>query len=131
MNNSHAKRDCSLPPGCKDLIDTLLPPVQNAIREDHEASPLPPFLGEVVLSDQTSVRSLAALLDVKPFRLIADLIDLGVMATVDQPLDLVTLSRIARKHGYLAVKRPNTQHPKECRVFESRRRVSVGRMEVG
>jgi hypothetical protein len=57
---SEEKRDCSLPPGCKDLLD--------AIHGQPEPVPisLPPITREVILPDVVAVRYLAELLHLSP-----------------------------------------------------------------
>jgi hypothetical protein len=65
-------------------------------------APLPPIVGELVIPTQTTVSDLAKLLSEKPFRIIADLMGLGVFATVEQALDFKTISSIARKYGFIA-----------------------------
>jgi len=46
------------------------------------------------------VRELAEKMGIKPFRLIADLIDLKVMATVNQAIDETIAQRVCAKHGF-------------------------------
>jgi hypothetical protein len=47
-----------------------------------------------------SVRDLASALRIKPFRVVADLMELKLFKGPDDPIDFNTASRIARKHGY-------------------------------
>ncbi len=54
----------------------------------------------VYLLDAMPVRDLASALGLKPFRLIADLMQLKLFKTVDDTVDFETASLIARKHGY-------------------------------
>jgi len=65
-------------------------------------APPPPIVGELVIPEQTTVSDLARLLSEKPFRIIADLMGLGVYATVEQALDFKTISSVARKYGFVA-----------------------------
>ncbi|MBI3882077.1 MAG: translation initiation factor IF-2 [Verrucomicrobia bacterium] len=46
------------------------------------------------------VRDLAEKMNVKPFKLIADLMELGVFANVNQALDELIAQRVAAKHGF-------------------------------
>ena len=98
MNPDYSKRDYLLPKGCKDLIDVLKLEKQ----KKPTAWQLPPITGKVLVSGKTSVRELAALLDQKPFKIIADLMGLGVFANVNQPLHFETASEVLKKYGYTA-----------------------------
>jgi translation initiation factor IF-2 len=60
----------------------------------------------VYLLDSMLVRDLASALGVKPFRLIADLMELKLFKTADDTVDFETASLIARKHGYLPERPP-------------------------
>ena len=105
MSPDYSKRDYLLPKGCKDLIDVI--ELQGS--EDGKVSQLVgkvPFItGDLLVSETTTVRELAHLLGKKPFHIIADLMELGVFASVSQPLDFETVSAVVRKYGYTA-KRP-------------------------
>ena len=123
--HDYMSRGYLLPEGCKDLIDVLklkdqrvhyqLPklPTQFAhlpkahgtmIKPLKEPAPLPPVKGEISIPAQTTVSQLAALLSQKPVLIIADLIQMGVFASVWQLLGFETISRIARKYGFIAKK---------------------------
>src|SRR2546426_8290078 len=109
MHFDYTKRDYLLPKGCKDLIDVLnlekqqkrhmplqpwkLPPITDDILVFEKTS-VPPITGEILVSEKTSVRELAALLDQKPFKVVADLMELGVFASVNGELDFDTVSRV-------------------------------------
>jgi len=100
------KRGYLLPEGCKDLIDVLkLKPRPEPERRSPQlpVSP-PPIVGEVVIPEQASASELAALVGQKPFQIIADLIELGVLATGKQPLGFAMALRVARKYGYIATR---------------------------
>jgi len=126
MDYDFMKRGYLLPKGCKDLIDamrlkaSLLPRGHEQLLDLSKLKPqvfdfklkhapqtpvpLPPVTAELVIPDQTTVSQLAALLGQKPFNIIADVMQLGVFAFVDQVLDFKTISSVARKYGYLAIK---------------------------
>ena len=76
----YSKRDHLLPKGCKDLADTLV----------------------ITVSKKPTVLELARLLGKKPAALIADLFQLGVFASAQQPLNFEVANRVARKYGYIA-----------------------------
>ena len=126
MDYDFMKRGYLLPKGCKDLIDamrlkaSLLPQGREHLlnisklkpqvfdfklkHTQQPQVPLPPVTAQLVIPDQTTVSQLAALLGQKPFNIIADVMQLGVFAFVDQVLDFTTISCVARKYGYLAIK---------------------------
>ncbi|HWV98050.1 MAG TPA: translation initiation factor IF-2 N-terminal domain-containing protein [Candidatus Acidoferrum sp.] len=125
MEYDFMKRGYLLPEGCKDLIDVLklkqkfapdqlvrLPEQHGQLPKGHgmmikprkQTAALTPVKGEVLIPDQVSVAQLAALLSQKPLVIIADLMQLGVFASVWQLLGFETISRIARKYGYIARK---------------------------
>jgi len=129
MNFDYSKRDYLLPNGCKDLIDVIhlerqqkmlllswkLPPIlfskdtssltSTAKPSTFQEPVLPPPTGDILVSEKTSVRELAALVNQKPFKVIADLMELGVFAPVNQELDFATVSKVLRKYGYSARRR--------------------------
>jgi len=125
MEHDYMQRGYLLPEGCKDLNDVLkrkqkrahylLPKLPNQfaqlpkgcgllIRPRKQPAPLPPVEGEIIIPDQTTVSQLAALLSQKPFLIVADLMQMGVFANVWQLLGFETISRIARKYGFVVKK---------------------------
>ena len=60
----------------------------------------PPDAPIVIIKPPIIVRELAEKMGIKPFRLIADLIDLKVMATVNQAIDETIALRVCAKHGF-------------------------------
>jgi hypothetical protein len=101
----YSKRGYLLPDGCKDLIDVLrLNESQVAWRVGQPLSPTPPPKGDILLSQKATVREFAAILGQKPFKVIADAMELGVFANANMYLDFETMSKIARKYGYTARK---------------------------
>ena len=62
----------------------------------------PPIMGEIQVAGPVSVRKLAELLGQKPFAIIADLMLLGVFATVNQIVSFEAIRKVARKYGYTA-----------------------------
>lgn len=120
------KRGYLLPLGCKDLFDALqhkeapVPaPVFHSlpdISKEHwtiynpvsktwkQLLPLPPIKGQIVIPSGTTVKKLAALLGIKPFIVIGDLMKLGMFATADFLLDFKTISEIAKLHGFTAIR---------------------------
>jgi hypothetical protein len=89
INPDYSKRDCSLPPGCKDLIDVL------RLESGKQAETnLVAFKGSI------SVRDLAALLGQKPMQIIADLLGMKVLAGVTQTVSLEVAAKVAAKYGF-------------------------------
>ena len=105
------KRGYLLPEGCKDLTEVL-----NSKRSSNPiaskparpktsippTAPLPPIIGSITVPDQMTVAELATALAQKPFRIVADLIDMGVFAGNNQQVDFNTISRVVRKYGLVA-----------------------------
>ena len=91
INPDYSKRDCSLPPGCKDLMDVL------RLESDPH-----PETKVVELGSPVTVKGLAALLGRTPFQIIADLLELKVMANADQSLTFEVAARAATKYGLVA-----------------------------
>ena len=88
INPDYSKRDCSLPPGCKDLIDVLR--LENA----------PPKVIE--FESLISVKKLAALLGRKSLQIIADLLQMNVVVSMNQLVPFEVAARVARKYGFVA-----------------------------
>ena len=92
-----------LPPGCKDLIDALkLQPHQGPMHPSLWPGEIQPLIGELLIPDQTSVVQLAMLLDQKPFRIMADVLRLGLFVTIDEVLSFEIITVVARKYGFIA-----------------------------
>jgi len=63
--------------------------------------PVPQATGEeIILRPPISVRDLAEALKRKPFQLIADLMELGVFATVNQPIEPEVAQRVCAKYNF-------------------------------
>jgi hypothetical protein len=99
MENEYMKRGYLLPEGCKDLTDV---PKYKAKPAPTPPAPLPPIIGEMTVPSQMTVSELAAALTQKPFRIIADLMELGVFVTVKHQLDFDMIFRVMRKYGFTA-----------------------------
>jgi len=109
MNYDYSKRGYLLPEGCKDLIDVwkLNAPTTGAGQQAPKTrASLPPIvgdvIGELVIPEHTTVLQLASLLSLKPFCVIADLMEFGVFANINHELDFETIAKVARKHAYTA-----------------------------
>lgn len=107
MNFEHFERGYLLPKGCKDLIDVinLLQPKQKPTLclklASTPSGQKPPTDGNILVCEPITVRELALLLKQKPFKIIADLMELGFFATVNQCLGFEAVFQVARKYGYL------------------------------
>lgn len=120
------KRGYLLPPGCKDLSDTLklrhplvfdkvvhfpseIPKANwhiydSTVKPWKQPAQFPPIKGQVFIPPHTTVKKLAALLGQKPFQIVADVMQLGMFATPDFLLDFKTISKVARMYGFTAIK---------------------------
>jgi len=116
------KRGYLLPPGCKDLSDALklkqkpaleawvlgssyVPPSKFETAPEPSAAKesLTVIKGQIFVPPGTTVERLTTLLGQKPFQIIADLMKIGVFATMNSLLDFKTISKVARMHGFLAI----------------------------
>ena len=60
----------------------------------------------IFLTDSMQVRDLALALGIKPFKVVADLMELKLFKSPDDALDFATAARVVRKHGYRAERPP-------------------------
>jgi hypothetical protein len=65
-----------------------------------------PPISEVTIPDEIVVLQLAKIVGLKAFKIIADLMKLGIVANVHQPIAFDTASRILKKYGIIAKKAP-------------------------
>jgi hypothetical protein len=126
------KRNYLLPPGCKDLIDLLrleqqkgqflLYPGQEELPEASQpkpwilpsqqkkskaSEPMPAAAGsfrEVQIPECIAVSELAKLVGQKPFRIIADLMTIGVFATLHSDVAFEAAEKVLRNYGLIAKK---------------------------
>ncbi|HEV2392761.1 MAG TPA: hypothetical protein VG146_10410 [Verrucomicrobiae bacterium] len=63
---------------------------------------MPPIVGEVVVEDGMTARQLATVLKRSPYKVVADLMEAGVLATPGYQIPFDLISKVARKYGYLA-----------------------------
>jgi len=56
----------------------------------------------IFLADYVVVKDLAELLDLKPFKVVADVLHLGQFKHADELIGFATAAIIAQKHGYMA-----------------------------
>ena len=91
-----------------DVINLQTRPKTNIVLKPVPAQPnqLPGASGELLLSNSTTIGELAALLGLKPFKIIADLMQLGVFASVNQTLSFDVLAKLVPRYGYIAKKSP-------------------------
>ena len=60
----------------------------------------------VYLLDPVVVRDLASAIQVKPFKVVADLMELRIFKSPDETVDFETAAIVVRKHGYRAERPP-------------------------
>jgi hypothetical protein len=111
MKPDYPKRGNLLPEGCKDLIDVIRLEEKSKLAAKEFASRassnLPAIIGEIVVPEHTTVSQLASLLNLKPFQLVSELMQLGIFAQVHQELTFTAIARITRKYGYTAKQHPD------------------------
>jgi translation initiation factor IF-2 len=56
----------------------------------------------ILVADYTSVKELAGLLGLKPFKVVADVLELGIFKHAGELIDSPTAAAVATKHGYVA-----------------------------
>jgi len=54
------------------------------------------------VQDHVVVKELAELLGLRPFKVVADILELGVFKHADEVIDFPTAALVAQKHGYVA-----------------------------
>ena len=54
------------------------------------------------MQDHVVVKELAELLGLRPFKVVADILELGVFKHADEVIDFPTAALVAQKHGYVA-----------------------------
>jgi hypothetical protein len=119
MHYDYSKRNYLLPHGCKDLIDVLKLEKQQTelhastlgslstiwkLPKQTEGAGTADFR-EVVISDKVSIIELAMIVGKKPFKIIADLLQLGDFVSMKEDVDFETAAKLLRKYGLVA-KRP-------------------------
>lgn len=108
LNPDYSKRDCSLPAGCKDLIDVLnLNKRRNLADPPVKIVPLPTKSGEgftVEITPATTVKDLAEILHLRPIEIIAGLMGMGVFANLNHVVDFDSAAKLLAKYGYFATK---------------------------
>ncbi len=73
--------------------------LENAEGVTAEAIPAPAALRKALCKPPVVVRDFATLLDVKPFRLISELMEMGIFASMNQVIDEDVAVRLALRHG--------------------------------
>jgi hypothetical protein len=87
------KRDCALPPGCKDLIDVVRS--QPATVPDSQ----PPITRRVTLPEKVSVGYLAEITGQELRTVIDELVRLRLFLGVNRSLDFDDASNLLRRYG--------------------------------
>ncbi len=79
---------------------TLGRKARKMIQEEKRAAMLKAQKPKLRLEGQITVAELASHLDLNPTELITELMDMGVMASINQPLTTETVEFVAEEHGY-------------------------------
>ena|SRR5258708_36417078 len=101
MNDDFMNRGYLLPEGCKDLID--VPKYQQRAKLPAPA-PLPPITGEMAVGDRLTIHQLATLLKQTPYQIVADLMEFGVFARLEDQVEFGLITKVLRKYGFAATK---------------------------
>jgi translation initiation factor IF-2 len=56
----------------------------------------------IYVPDYISIKELADLMGLKPFKVVADVLELGIFKHADELIDFPTAATVATKHGYFA-----------------------------
>ncbi len=96
------KRGYLLPEGCKDIIDVPQAKQQPVVKNLPPPAPFPPITGELTVAARMTVTELAAVLKQKPFKIVADLMEVGLFVNAKHTLDFNAIVWVARKHGLTA-----------------------------
>ena len=98
----HDKPRFLLPDGCKDLNDLIRLQEEAARHSKWEkklAEKMPKLPEEIILSETVCVEELAGMLCLKPFVVIAGLLQLKVFASVETKIDFTTASVLCAVFG--------------------------------
>jgi hypothetical protein len=116
LSPDYSKRDYLLPPGCKDLIDVLHLKMQShggkgtmgSISKWFAPSPpkaKSPLAGTTVeIKPPIVVRELAELIQVKPFYIVADLLECGLFVGLNSIVNFDAAVTVLAKYGVSARK---------------------------
>ncbi len=104
----YSKRDYLLPAGCKNLIDVLNQPTPRELRHEwpFQAQPTVDLLCEVWVPEQVTIGELSHLLGLKPFRIIACLMDLEKFKNFNETLEFEVAAKVSLQFGFKAKKMP-------------------------
>lgn len=95
MENDFMKRGFLLPNGHKNLADVP--------KYKPNPAPVPQIIvAELAVPDWMTVRELASALKLKPHRIVADLMELGMYATINYKVAFDMIEKVLRKYGYIA-----------------------------
>jgi hypothetical protein len=110
LNPNYRKRDYLLPAGCRDLIDVLnLGKISPLLVRKYSGPPLPrpksPKAGtSVELAAETGVKELAGSLGIQPFWIIADLLGMGLFASLRDKVKFEIALKLLSLYGVFAKK---------------------------
>jgi hypothetical protein len=73
-------------------------------KEPQAEQPVVSPISEVIIPDQILVREIAKIAGQKPFKIIADLMEIGIFSNVTQMIGFEAASRVLKKYGIVARK---------------------------
>jgi hypothetical protein len=94
MENDFMKRGFLLPDGQKNLADVP--------KYKPNPAPVRLIIAELAVPDWMTVRELASALKLKPHRIVADFMELGMYATINYKVTFDMIEKVLRKYGYIA-----------------------------
>ncbi len=102
-----------------------LPPRANFAPAPEQEGTEPKEMKVLQIKPPIVVRDFAKLIDVKPFKLISELMDMGIFASMNQSLEEAVALRIAEKHGYtLDIKHRGEQQQQQLAAAEAKKKAA-------
>ena len=104
----------SIPKGLVDPGEDKLAAAKREFEEETSIPPCEPFIGlgeirqksgkRIFVSDYIEIRELAELLGVKPFKVVAEVLELRMFKHADGFIDFSTAVKIGQQHGFIVEK---------------------------
>ncbi|MBO7522127.1 MAG: translation initiation factor IF-2, partial [Opitutales bacterium] len=108
----------SVPPRTQPFAKAPVSPAPVPPRPSAPAAPAQEGKGKTIqIKPPIIVRDFAKALDIKSFRLISELMDMGIFASMNQAIEEDIAIKIAKKHGFeLDIKRRGEQHARQLEI---------------
>ena len=103
----------------------VVPPMPVAQKKEAEVPATEGNLKTLQIKPPIIVREFAKMMDVKPFRLISELMDMGIFASMNQAIEEATAIEIAKRHGFsLDIKRRGEQQQQQLEAAARKREMA-------